>query len=239
MVVVVPMAGRGTRFSEAGYDVPKPLIAVAGKPMVLWALKSIEAMSFDRLVIVALREHDERYDLRSLLGKYKNIVSDFVFLDDVTEGQLCTVLAAQHYFDNGNDVLITASDTYIQSLMAKDINDKKEKCSGLISVTSLPGEQWSFARTDQAGRVVEVAEKRRISENCSTGMYYFSNADDLVSYGSEIIKQKERTRNEYYVIPVYQKMINAGKIIYTSQAEKMWDMGTPQAKEIFENTKIK
>ena len=73
-----------------------------------------------------------------------------------------------------------------------------------------PGDRWSFARTDASGRVVEVAEKRRISELASTGLYYFSHADELVATAREMFANGETTRGEYYVMPVYQKYIARG-----------------------------
>jgi dTDP-glucose pyrophosphorylase len=232
MVAIIPMAGKGTRYTQHGFSTPKPLIEVAGKPMVLWALKSIEHIVFRKIIIVGLREHEDRLNLAALVTKHLSGRVEFLWLDDVTEGQLCTVLAAKHLLDPEEDVLICASDTFVESDIGKD--SKKPGVHGLISVINLPGEQWSFARTDISGNVVEVAEKKRISDNASTGLYYFRKAKDLIFFGEAIIRNNEKTRGEYYVIPVYQKMIEAGKRVAVSHARAMWDMGTPEAKEYFE-----
>jgi UDP-N-acetylglucosamine diphosphorylase / glucose-1-phosphate thymidylyltransferase / UDP-N-acetylgalactosamine diphosphorylase / glucosamine-1-phosphate N-acetyltransferase / galactosamine-1-phosphate N-acetyltransferase len=239
MIVVIPMAGRGSRFSDAGFDTPKPLIEVAGKPMILWALESLRGISFDKIIFVALREHNERYRIDKLLRKVNGWATEFVFIDQVTRGQLCTVLKASEYFDDKGDVLIAASDSYIKSDIGSDISARRNLCSGLISVISLPGDQWSFARADDNGRVVEVAEKKRISDHCSTGLYYFSRSSYLQSFGQHIIMNNETTRNEFYVIPVYQKMIEEGLTIELSSAAEMWDMGTPAAKQTFETYRLK
>jgi UDP-N-acetylglucosamine diphosphorylase / glucose-1-phosphate thymidylyltransferase / UDP-N-acetylgalactosamine diphosphorylase / glucosamine-1-phosphate N-acetyltransferase / galactosamine-1-phosphate N-acetyltransferase len=238
MIVVVPMAGRGTRFSDAGFDIPKPLIEVAGKPMILWALESLERVKFDAIIFVALREHDERYGIRRLLHKVNGWNTRFVFIDDITDGQLCTVLAAREYFTHDQDVLIAASDSYIKSGISRDIERRPVDCAGLISVISLPGDHWSFVRTDEFAKAIEVAEKKRISEHCSTGLYYFSRSTDLYHFGQQMIQNEERTRNEFYVIPVYQKMIDAGMSIRLSPATEMWDMGNPEAKRLFETYKM-
>jgi NDP-sugar pyrophosphorylase family protein len=235
MIVVVPMAGRGSRYATAGISIPKPLVSVGGKPMVLRALKSLEYLSITKLIFIGLREHQEQFDFISLLTGYQNIATEFVLLDDVTEGQLCTVLTASQWLNSDEDLLIAASDTYIKSSLATHILNKGPICNGLISVATLPGDRWSFARTDDSGRVVEVAEKRRISDHASTGLYYFSSAREFVSFGESMIRNREKTMGEYYVIPVYQKMIEAGKWIGISQADEMWDMGTPEAKEKFEH----
>ena len=129
-----------------------------------------------------------------------------------------------------------ASDTLVISpLLAGDIDQSLSKgWGGLISVADLPSDRWSFARTDQEGKVIEVAEKVRISDHASTGLYYFSQGKELVAKGQEMIQRREKTRGEYYVIPVYQKFIDTGKNIGISQATAVWDMGTPEAKSEFE-----
>ena len=245
MRIVVPMAGRGKRFADRGFETPKPFIEIAGKPMFLWALDSLLAFEFSVLILVVLEEHEKEFEVSKLVKNYLGResvtqlggVPHFMVLTipEVTEGQLCTVLAAKGWLDEEEDVLIAASDTYIRSSLARDIQNRPDDCAGIISVIDLPGEQWSFAQTDENGRVVQVAEKQRISNYASTGLYYFSKGADLVSIGEKMIRDGERTRGEYYVIPVYQKMIEAGQQILISPATEMWDMGTPEAKTAFES----
>lgn len=232
MIAVIPMAGRGSRYVTQGYEVPKPLIEVAGKPMVIRALKSLKEINVSRFVFVILREHDEQYGIQKLISHIlpKNV--EFTLLDDVTEGQLCTVLAAREFLNREEDILIASSDTFVQNDLAHTI--ATTQYAGIISVANLPGDQWSFARTDEQGKVVEVAEKKRISDHASTGLYYFRKAGDLIDFGDAMIKRQEKTRGEYYIIPVYQKMIEAGYSIGMSHAAAMWDMGTPEAKANFE-----
>jgi UDP-N-acetylglucosamine diphosphorylase / glucose-1-phosphate thymidylyltransferase / UDP-N-acetylgalactosamine diphosphorylase / glucosamine-1-phosphate N-acetyltransferase / galactosamine-1-phosphate N-acetyltransferase len=235
MIVVVPMAGRGSRFTSAGIETPKPLIEVAGKPMILWALESLANLQFSKIVFVILAEHEKHFNVVQLLQHYKGWNTSFVIIDKVTEGQLCTVLEASDHFNTDEDILIAACDSLIVSNIEADLLAARRACDGLISVINLPGEHWSFARTDADGNVVEVAEKRRISDNCSTGLYYFSSCAILLQYGNELIDRNERTRNEFFVIPVYQKMIDDGLVVKVSMASAMWDMGNPDAKRYFEN----
>jgi dTDP-glucose pyrophosphorylase len=232
MIAVIPMAGRGSRYSNRGYEMPKPLIDVAGKPMVTRALKSLQGMTISRFVFVVLREHEERYGIRKLISQTTPENVEFVLLEDITEGQLCTVLAAREFLNKEEDVLIASSDTFVENALGHTI--KTSQFDGIISVANLPGDHWSFAKTNERGEVIEVAEKKRISDHASTGLYYFRKAGDLIDFGDQMIEREEKTRGEYYVIPVYQKMIEAGYSIGISQALAMWDMGTPEAKAGFE-----
>lgn len=232
MIVVVPMAGRGSRYSRVGYELPKPLIPVAGKPMILWALESLKHFPVSQFVFIILKEHEEMYNVQSLLKQHVNSKISFVLLEEITEGQLCTVMAAKDSIDSDEDVLISASDTLVEGNVYADAQGSH--WDGLISVANLAGDQWSFAKTNDIGEVIAVTEKVRISENASTGQYYFRHGRDLVRFGTEMMTKKEMTRGEYYVIPVYQKMIDAGHKIGISKASAMWDLGTPEAKLFFE-----
>jgi NDP-sugar pyrophosphorylase family protein len=232
MLLIIPMAGRGSRYANVGYTTPKPLIEINGKSMLYHAFQSVKDVPYTKVVFIALKEHERDYGIRKLIQE--QIVQDFelILLDDVTEGQLCTVLEASAYFKQGHAILIAASDSYIKSNIENDI--KQNNIDGLISVINLPGEQWSFAKTDEEGKVIEVAEKTRISDNASTGIYYFKDARLFEQMGNELINQKETTKGEYYIMPLYNKLIAQGANIRLSQANAMWDMGTPEAKQKFE-----
>ena len=234
MILIVPMAGRGLRFAEHGMQTPKPLIPVAGRPMFAWALQSLNAIPRSRLIFIALKEHEQFFGLKNLLNE--NVIEPYnlVLLDAVTEGQLCTVFAARPWLETDESVLVASADTYVQSSLANDIRSQPADCHGLISVAEMPGERWSFARTNNEGWVVEVAEKVRISGHASTGLYYFSSGRELLEIGDEMISQQEKTHDEYYIIPVYQKYIQRGWKVGISKSKEMWDMGTPEALNAFE-----
>jgi dTDP-glucose pyrophosphorylase len=237
MKVILPMAGRGSRFNGSGYNVPKPLIPVEGKPMFVWAMQSIEGIECSELIVIALREHEENYKLTKLIADYAPAQTRLVLIDEVTEGQLCTVLAARDFINTDEDILIISSDTIVVSDIGREISNKKDGCKGIISVADMPGDRWSFARLNQEGFVDLVAEKERISDHASTGIYYFSSGREFVAMADEIINNKEKTKGEYYIIPLYQKMINSGYKVMISEASEMWDLGTPESLNTFLQSK--
>jgi UDP-N-acetylglucosamine diphosphorylase / glucose-1-phosphate thymidylyltransferase / UDP-N-acetylgalactosamine diphosphorylase / glucosamine-1-phosphate N-acetyltransferase / galactosamine-1-phosphate N-acetyltransferase len=235
MNLLIPMAGRGSRFANQGIAIPKPLIPVAGRPMIAWALQSVAHVAYSRIIFVALSEHEATYGVTGLLRRIVGSRTTVVLLNDVTEGQLCTVMAARALVDTDEDLLIASSDTYVISNLGQEIAERRPDSRGIISVTDMPGDRWSFARIDETARVVEVAEKVRISDHASTGLYYFANGREFVSVAEEIIRNGEKTRGEYYVISAYQKYIQRGWRVDISLAPEMWDMGTPEALEKFEH----
>ncbi len=233
MITVVPMAGYGNRFANKGITIPKPLIEVAGKPMLHWALKSVETVPHRMLVFVMLREHEEEFGILDRLTTMLSVPFEAVLLDKVTEGQLCTVLTAREFFKPDEGVLVSNCDTYTQSNIGAEIQNLPGRVHGLISVADLPGDRWSFARTEDSGKVVEVAEKERISNHASTGLYYFSHASEFLDYADSMVEEQDRTKGEYYVMPLYGRYLRDGKDIRISIAEKMWDLGTPEALQEF------
>jgi NDP-sugar pyrophosphorylase family protein len=233
MIIVVPMAGRGSRFAGHEAELPKPLLPVAGRPMFAWALDGIRDLEHSRIVFVGLQEHERRHGLSAILREHAGPQAELVLLPEVTQGQLCSVLAAESLIDVDESVLIAPSDTYVVSALDRDIPACRPDCRGLLCVADLPGSRWSFARCDDTGRVVEVAEKTRISPHASTGHYFFSSGRELVRIGRDIVARDERTQGEFYVILVYRHMIGRGMRVELSQASAMWDMGTPEALERF------
>lgn len=229
MKVVISLAGRGSRFASQGVATPKPLITVAGRPMIAWALQSLVDVPYSDIIFVALAEHEVRYQITEVLRTLSGKVAKIILLDNVTEGQLCTVLAAREFINTDSDLLISSCDTFVVSNLGQDIRQRPPDCRGIISVTDAAGDHWSFARTDETGGVVEVAEKVRISNHASTGLYYFASGREFVIVAEEMIRNAEKTRGEYYVIPVYQKYIRFGWRVDISVASEIWDMGTPEA----------
>jgi dTDP-glucose pyrophosphorylase len=234
MKIVIPMAGRGSRFAGSDHHLPKPLIPVAGKPMLHWAMQSLADIPRSQTMVVALEDHQAKHDVSRLIHECAGADVEIMLLPKVTQGQLCTVLAARGWLDSDEDLLIASADTYVNSHLALEVSAKSSETRGIISVADMPGERWSFARTDNMGRVLEVAEKVRISDHASTGLYYFASGRELLTVADEMIAKQEMTNGEYYVIPVYQKYIQRGWRVQIAIASEMHDMGTPEALAAFE-----
>jgi NDP-sugar pyrophosphorylase family protein len=235
MNVILPMAGRGSRFSEFGFSTPKPFIEIDSKPMFAWALQSLRGINISKLIVVALNEHIIKYDLDSLLKKYCNYPYEIVGIENITKGQLSTVLCAVPLLEKDKDVLIISSDTLVVSNISKFISENSNTCSGIISVQeSLSGDNWSFVKVNENGQVIEVAEKKRISNLASTGIYYFSKCEEFIFFSNSIISRNIMVNGEFYIIPVYEQMIQNNLEVKVSVSLEMWDIGNPNAKIEFE-----
>jgi len=236
MNIVMPMAGRGSRFAQIGIATPKPLIPVRGKPMYAWATEGLPLDRARRLIFICLDEHlhdlELERDIRTRYAAYDPVI---VSLDHVTEGQACTVLAARQWIDNDEPLLIFNADTYYPTTLGSRLNDTLATADGVLDVFAAPGEKWSFARTDDQMRVAETAEKRRISDWASTGLYYFRRGGDYVRHAQAMIDANDRSGNEFYVAPVYNRLIAAGADVRANPIDQVWVLGTPEDLAQFES----
>lgn len=233
--IVIPMAGRGSRFQEAGYAFPKPLIDVNGRAMIEVVARNLRPKGDYRFIFICQREHVEKYDLHNILKNATDNKFELVQIDGVTEGAACTVLCATEYINNNDELMIANSDQFIDF----DINDfltaTHKEDDGLIMTFEASHPKWSYARTDKDGLVIEVAEKKIISNQATVGIYYYKYGRDFVCAAQAMIKKDIRHNNEFYVCPAYNEMIIAGKkvYIYPINVEKMHGLGTPEDLNIF------
>jgi dTDP-glucose pyrophosphorylase len=234
LTIVIPMAGRGSRFAKVGIPTPKPLIDVLGKPMYAWATDSLPLDLCEKLIFISLREHldetDLLSDIKSRYGQYSPIILP---LDHVTDGQACTVLVAKELIDNEKPLIIFNADTFCRTSLDVNLKQMPSSVAGMLGVFHAPGDRWSFARTNSNGRVVETAEKRRISDLACTGLYHFSRGKDFVRYAEAAIAANDRVNGEFYVAPIYNRMIADGMDIRVDIAQEAWALGTPEDLEIF------
>lgn len=229
--ILIPMAGAGSRFEQAGYTFPKPLIDVNGKPMIQVIVDNINMDA--NYIFVVRKEHRSKYNLDTLL----NLIAPnckIVEVDKVTEGAACTTLLAKEFIDNDNPLVMANSDQFVEwdsnEFMYKMIEQKVD--GGILSFKSTHP-KWSFAKTDENGYVTEVAEKNPISDIATVGIYYWAKGSDYVKFAEQMIEKNIRVNNEFYVCPVFNEAIKGGKKIKTFNTEKMWGLGTPEDLNIF------
>ena len=226
MNVLIPMAGAGSRFQQAGYTFPKPLIDVEGKPMIQLVVENLGINA--NFIFVVQKEHREKYNLDTLL----NLIapnSKIVEVDGLTEGAACTALLAKEYIDNDNPLFFANSDQFVEwdstEFMYK--MNETDADGGIVSFRATHP-KWSFAKVDENGLVTEVAEKNPISDIATVGYYYWKHGSDFVKYAEEMIEKDIRVNNEFYVCPVFNQAIEGGKQIRTFDIPKMWGLGTPE-----------
>ncbi|MBD0316386.1 MAG: HAD hydrolase family protein [Nitrospiraceae bacterium] len=222
--LVVAMAGAGSRFSRAGYALPKPLIPAFGEPMYRHAVRSLPLHLAERLICIIRRDQHAamlRRDIEQVFQAYRPIV---VEIDDLTRGQAETVLYAKHDLAFHLPVLVHNADSAFE---VRSFADFPPAADGGLLLFHGTGTKWSYAAMDQDGRVTRVTEKDPISPHASTGTYYFRSSVQLFHLIEDAIRSDERTNGEYYLGPLYNRMIEQGYTVRGSEVERFISFGTP------------
>ncbi len=226
MNVLIPMAGAGKRFFDAGYIFPKPLIEIDNKPMIQWVIESLNLKA--NYIFIIQKEHQEKYNIKSVL-KILQPNCKIIELDHLTEGAACTTLLAKEFINNDDPLIIANSDQYINWNSSKAFYDFNSKnLDGAILTFEAIHPKWSYAKCNKEGFVTEVAEKKVISKNATVGVYYWKHGSDYVKSAEEMIKKNIRVNNEFYVCPVYNEFLTKNKKIKIHKVDKMWGLGTPE-----------
>ena len=226
LTVLIPMAGAGSRFQQAGYTFPKPLIDVRGKPMIQLVVENLNIKA--NYVYVVQKEHREKYNLDTLL----NLITPnckIVEVDELTEGAACTALLAKEHINKDTPLFFANSDQFVEWDSNEFLYKMNETNAdgGIVSFRATHP-KWSFAKVDEKGLVTEVAEKNPISDIATVGYYYWKKGSDFVKYAEDMIEKDIRVNNEFYVCPVFNQAIEDNKEIRTFDIPKMWGLGTPE-----------
>lgn len=231
MNIVIPMAGLGSRFKEAGYIKSKPFIDVVGKPMIERVIENLSCENA-RYILIGRKEHLEKEaeTIKKLQSTY-NVI--FISIDKITEGTACTVLYARKYINNTEPLLIANSDQLVEISIQEFINDsisKKLDGSILTFTDAELNPKWSFAKLNDFDLVTEVQEKKAISQYATVGIYLFNQGFNFVNGAVDMIINNDRVNNEFYTCPVYNYLISEGKKIgiYNMTFEEMHGLGTPE-----------
>lgn len=239
--IVVPMAGHGSRFANAGYTKPKPLIPVGGKPMIEWVIDNVRPNRPHCFTFICLAEHLSRYPevestLRALCPGC-NIVT----VDQVTEGAACTVLLARQFIDTDEPLMIANADQFVEIQIDRYLAQMDEQqADGLVMTFWADHPKWSYCRMRSDGTVSQVVEKQVVSNKATVGIYNFRQGRDYVHAADAMIAKNLRVNNEFYVAPTYDQLIEDGKKVVISDTGREYDgmfgLGTPGDLDFFLTT---
>lgn len=231
MNIVIPLAGKGTRFKQAGYTEPKVLIDVLGKPMFYWALEGIKDLLDEyRVTFICLDHHLNSTELKK---KIYDICPDaiIVSLHEYTHGQTETVLKAEAFFKKDEPLLIFNGDTYQQ---CSNIRTKLYKSiKGMVFVFESKDDSFSYVDVDNNNNILTIKEKKVISKYATTGLYYFPNTEQFLTIAKENSDLFKDIKQEYYISMVIEKMLNLGTQFESVKVEKCYTFGNPSEIEKF------
>ena len=229
MNFVIPMAGHGRRFLEAGHALPKFLLEAHGKPLLEWSDDSLPLELATLTTFVMLREHETAHRMeariREVYGPRTPLA--FVFLDEVTRGQAETVLRASRFIEPDRPLVIFNIDTMFHSPTLKT-SLQRDDVDGVLGCFYSRESRFSFAALDSEGAITRVAEKEPISAHALTGLYHFRRAADFLETAAAAISQNQLTKGEFYVAPLYNQLLARNARLILDHAPVHHILGTPQ-----------
>lgn len=220
--MIIPAAGLGKRFADAGYENPKPFIDVDGIPMVELVVRNLRSLIGECRVVVVFREEMRGFTL----DRVDNCTVTYV--PELTQGAANTVLHALQNVNDDEEVVIANSDQIVDFDPAAF--ESATRLNDGVIVTFIAADKnpkWSYAAVDTSGAVTEVAEKRPISDVATVGVYHYKTARMLKEAINAMIAADDRTNGEYYLCPAYNH-VPAGTRVVTVETTAMHGLGTPE-----------
>lgn len=232
MNVIITMAGEGKRFKKDGIRIPKHMIMIKGKSLFEWALLSLTNFIDNKFIFVTRKFHNTPDFIREKCSTFGIKELKIKEIDYLTDGQAATVMEAEELItDLDEEIIIYNIDTYVEAV---ELNPEHIRGEGWVPVFETEGDHWSFVKFKSDGRVTAMAEKDRISQYGSIGLYYFSSFSLFKNAYNEYYKKANL--DERYIAPIYNILIQEKKEIYAAVLNKsrVHVLGTPKEVKIFE-----
>lgn len=226
LTIIIPMAGDGIRFKQAGFIPVKPLITVFGKTMVE---RVVDNLNIEGNFIFIIREdHDINGELTNVLLHIKPTCK-IIKVNKLTEGPACTALLAKQYITEG-PLLIINCDQIIEDF---DITKllrfvKNTNADGVIGAFVSSSDKNSYMKLDPNGHVTELKEKIVISNLATNGLHFWKNGKYFIESTKTMIKHDERYNKEFYIAPTFNYMIKDGLRVLPFFYNLHYPIGTPE-----------
>jgi RpiB/LacA/LacB family sugar-phosphate isomerase len=228
--MLIPVAGKAQRFADEGYSMPKPLIMAKTKQIIDWSLESVDTTDCNLIFAVRL-DHINNHAIDEILREKFGDDIQIVVVDHDTDGSVSTCLIAKEQINNDMPLIIYTPDVYFQNTF--DPDSIPEDSDGFLLTFKANSPAHSYVELDKDGIATRTAEKSVISANAAVGLYYYKSGRMFVDYAEEMVNKNERTKDEFYICPMYNYMIRDGMTVTIKQVEKMHVLGTPQELEFF------
>lgn len=240
-IIVIPMAGHGKRFRDAGILKPKFMIEVKHKTLFEWSVDSLPLDISKKIIFVCLEEHNKKFNVHKFIEnvmfkKYPTVKYEILYLEKTSRGQVETVLHAKQFIDPDSILLIYNIDTYFIStrLKAKILTLKNKNIDGMLGCFTSNDKKLSFVELNDDGYVKSVKEKEPISSLASTGLYIFSNGQQFIEAAETMINNNILVKDEFFVSEIYNILLKSGKKFEVDISEEFIPLGTPNDIKKFE-----
>jgi len=235
--LLIPMAGRGQRFVDAGYKVPKQFIHVGAEQLLDISLNCFDLEQCN-LIFVVRDDQISNYNVDQILRyKYGDDIT-IVVTDGMTQGSTCSCLLAQDHIDNDAPLFIHTLDIEFGPRV-NPVELVETDSDGILLTFKSNSSNYSYVELGDNQQVTKTAEKKVISDKACVGIYYFKSGSVFCANAREMISRNLRTNNEFYITPLYNLLVEKNLKVTTKEVAKMHIFGTPKEFEFYKNNVVK
>jgi dTDP-glucose pyrophosphorylase len=234
--ILMPMGGLGSRFTEKGYAIPKPLISVDGKPMFLKALDSFSPAGNVSNLFVVRQDQEQQYRLSEQI-KASLPEAKISFLKENTRGAVETCWLAKNDIDDKLPIIVADCDIHFQS---QDYFNKLQKAmaavepDGLLLTFTSTNPRYSYVEVDEQGKAIRTAEKEVISDHAILGGYFFKSGRLFKELSEEFLSEDlPENLKEYYISHLFNILLKRGGKVEIARVDSMDIFGTPEELEAY------
>ncbi|MDA8698169.1 hypothetical protein N9M41_06800 [Rhodopirellula sp.] len=238
-VNLIPMAGLGQRFTDAGYKVPKPLIDIGGRFMIDRAASSLPPAEY--WVFICRKEHEDRAAISSKLKK-QYPAAEVLILDHFTQGQASTCMLAEPFLDEDDCVSIGACDNamiYQDESWERQISDTDILVWTFRNNPAVLQKPQMYSWAAQSEEFISrIAVKQPLSNNpmrdhALIGAFTFKKAGDFLRCGRKMHRENRKVNGEYYIDELVNVGIEIGLRAKVFEVDYYIGWGTPQDLETY------
>jgi len=242
MKIIIPMSGMSSRFSAAGYDIPKYLIDIDGKKVIEHIVNLYPKDS--EFVFIINDKHQVETNIVEILEKLVD-KKTIVTIPRHKKGPVYSVAKFLYLLDDEEQVIVNYCDFSIDW----DYDDFKQfvdttECDGCVICYTgfhphmLGSDNYAFCHTDENNQILEVREKQpftddKMSEFASAGNYYFKKGSYVKRYFKQLMDEDININGEYYVSLIYNLLIQDGLDNRVYEVPYMLQWGTPGDLDIY------
>lgn len=226
MNIIMGLCGEGSRFKQAGYSLPKYLIAMHGAPMIYHAVETIKIPG--KIHFVVREDHllEHKHLEKLLLG----LGDEIIICKNKTQGAAESLLLAKPYIKDLTAPMLSVNcDQYLNWTPFNLIDQmQREPETSFIVTYKETSPKCSYVK-EKDGLIIEVREKQVISNDATIGFYHWAHTQDFFQDAEQMIADQHKENGEYYVAPVYNYSINRGLTVkkFSIDNNEFWPVGTP------------
>ena len=236
MNILIPIGGSDENFRQHGHVYAKPLVEIAGRPLVQHAFAPLQRIPDAQAIFVIRKEDDLRFHLRDVL-QLLDPGAVVIRADGATAGAACTALLAIEQIDTETELLIANGDQVLDFDLGAVIERFRARRldAGTVVFDSVHP-RWSFVKTDAGDMVIEAAEKRPISRNATAGVYYFREGRLFVEAAKRMIRKDASVNGGFFVCPSLNELVLAQMRVGVERIDRARyiSLASPQAVEEYE-----